>query len=156
KVVVSLRGQPRAWLVHVPTLPPDRQVEAVAQKLRDLNPDFDGKVGSRIDGGKVVEVHLFTDHVTDVTPLKALSALEIWVVRGSGSAKGELADIAPVRSLSKLVYLDFSCNKVKDLSALRGMALRTLSCWANPVEDLRPLLGMPLTKLDLNHSYAKD
>jgi Leucine-rich repeat (LRR) protein len=85
-----------------------------------------------------------------------LTALEILVVRGTASAKGELIDISPVKNLKNLAYLDFSCNKVKDISALRGMPLQTLSCWANPIEDLRPLLGMPLTTLDLNYTYAKD
>ena len=32
------------WMGDVAALPPERQVEAVAQKLQQLNPGFDGKV----------------------------------------------------------------------------------------------------------------
>ena len=33
-----------AWLKQVAALPAEKQVEAVAKKLKELNPDFDGKV----------------------------------------------------------------------------------------------------------------
>ena len=44
-----------AWLKQVAALPAEKQVEAVAKKLKELNPDFDGKVTPKIEKGVVTE-----------------------------------------------------------------------------------------------------
>ena len=51
-------------------IPPEEQVHAVAQKLKELNPGFDGKVTSEIHDGVVTAFRLVTDHVTDISPLR--------------------------------------------------------------------------------------
>jgi hypothetical protein len=42
-----------AWLKSVAGLSPGEQVKAVAQKLRDLNPSFDGKMTPTVEGSVV-------------------------------------------------------------------------------------------------------
>ena len=39
------------WMKTVAALPAEKQVEAVAKKLQELNPGFDGKEGHKIEGG---------------------------------------------------------------------------------------------------------
>ena len=52
-------------------IPPEEQVRAVAQKLKEFNPGFDGKVTSEIHNGVVTAFGLVTDHVTDISPLRS-------------------------------------------------------------------------------------
>ncbi|MCI0639549.1 MAG: serine/threonine protein kinase [Gemmataceae bacterium] len=161
KVKVSLRPRQLApfdaWMAQVAALPADEQVARVGEKLRELNPDFDGTVGPRVEDGKVVEARIITDQVTDISPLRALAELEMLTCHGSASGQGRLVDISPLRSLTKLFYLDFSANRVGDLAPLRGLTkLQELGCWANPITDLRPLRGLPLKTLHLDHTFVTD
>src|SRR5581483_8410848 len=64
-----------AWLKEVAALPAAKQVDAVAAKLKDLNPGFDGKVTHKIDDGVVTELGFVTDKVTDISPVQILSAV---------------------------------------------------------------------------------
>ena len=45
-----------AWLKQVAALPAENQVKAVAAKLKEHNPYFDGKVTHKIEGGVVTEL----------------------------------------------------------------------------------------------------
>jgi hypothetical protein len=137
-------------------MPAAEQLDAVRAKLKELNPDFDGKVGDRCEDGKIVEVHFLTDQVTDISPVRALPALTILVCRGSESGKGKLKDLGPLRGM-KLEYLDCSANwALADLSPLRGMPLRQLVAWCTGVSNLSPLRGMPLTTLDCSWTFVTD
>lgn len=145
-----------AWIEQVAALAPEKQVEAVAEKLKELNPGFDGKFGPRFVGGRCVEYHFFTDDVTDISPIRALPALEYLVCRGSSPGRGKLTDLSPVRSLKSLIYLDCSANAIRDLFSLRGTSLRELVCWATAVTDLEPLRSLPLTSLDVDWTFVSD
>lgn len=144
------------WVQRVATLAPEQQVEAVGQKLKELNPEFDGQIGPRFEGGAVVEIHLITDSVNDLSPVRALPALEYLVCRGSAAGKGRLTDLSPVKSLKSLKYLDCSANPIRELFPLRGSSLRELVCWASPIADLEPLRHLPLTMLDLDWTLVSD
>lgn len=144
------------WQQQTAGLQAEQLVQAVAAKLQELNPGFDGKVGHRADGGRVVEFHFVTDFVTDIRPVRALRDVEILVCHGSESARGRLTDLGPVKDLPSLRYLDFSANQVQDLSPLRGLPLQELFGWANPLADLRPLRYLPLATLDLNFTFVTD
>ena len=63
-----------AWIKQVAALPAEKQVEAVAAKLKELNPGFDGKVTPDIEDGVVTELSSL-DEVTDISPLRALKKL---------------------------------------------------------------------------------
>jgi WD40 repeat protein len=134
-----------AWLKAVAAMPAATQVEAVATRLQELNPGFDGMVIHKVEGGVVTSLELLTDHVTDISPVRGLTGLR--VLRCSGNwHKGQLADLSPLKDL-KLTTLDCSCTKVSDLSPLTDMKLTTLDCRESRVSDLSPLKDMKLMDL---------
>ena len=68
----------------VAALPAEKQVEAVAKKLQELNPGFDGKVTGmetgtpKIENGVVTEIGFITDNVTDISPVRALRTIAVF------------------------------------------------------------------------------
>jgi hypothetical protein len=146
-----------AWEKSVAVLPPEKQVEAVARRLKDLNPGFDGTVTPNIWGRvAVVGLEFNTDAVTDVSPLRALKRLESLKCSGTAPSLGKLADLSPLRGLP-LTSLTFGDNLVSDLSPLKGMPLLVLRCYRNvPLADLAPLKGLPLTLLECGHTRVAD
>ena len=72
-----------AWLKQVAALPAEKQVEAVAAKLKERNPGFDGKVTPKIEDGVVTELQFLTDNVTDISPVRALPGLRVLAFAGS-------------------------------------------------------------------------
>ncbi len=112
--VTALAGQPdkpwntpafQQWMKTVAAMPAEKQVEAVAKKLQELNPGFDGKVTPKIEGGVVTEVEFVTDNVTDISPVRALAGLKKLTCHGSGLGKGILVDLLPLKGMP-LTQLD--------------------------------------------------
>jgi serine/threonine protein kinase len=161
------------WVAEIRSLPPTRQLAAVSEKLKELNPGFDGTLKPVVLEGKVVAITLTSDHIRDLSPLCGLPALRQLSCRGSAPGKGSLADLRFTRSLSltvldignnpvteltflaggSLEYLDCGFTRIKDLGALRHAPLRTLNVDRTEVSDLEPLTGKPLT--ELNCSFTK-
>jgi hypothetical protein len=110
--------------------PPEKQIEAVERRLRELNPEFRGKIQSSIRDGKVVSLDFLTDQVTDISPVRALKGLESLECGGSAPRKGRLSDLTPVR----------------------GLRLRWLACEESRVTDLEPLRGMPVESLHVHNT----
>ncbi len=137
------------WMKDVAALPAEKQVEAVAKKLQELNPGFDGVVMGKeengtpkIERGVVTELGFLTDNVTDVSPVRALAKLKVLRCSSSGNGKGKLADLSPLTGTS-LTALYLHGTNVSDLSPLKGMSLTKLSMsWSTKVFDLSPLQGM--------------
>ncbi len=82
------------WTREVAALSAEKQVEAVAKKLQELNPGFDGSMGNydgsgapQIENGIVTELRFVTDNVTDISPLRALKGLQKLRCPGSAGAK---------------------------------------------------------------------
>jgi len=105
-------------------LPADKQVEALHTKLRELNPNYNGKGRFVARDGKIVEAWLVRLELTDLSPLKGLP----------------------------LSLLDFGENGIQDISPLRGMPLKTIGCRFNLISDLAPLKGMRLTSVDFHQN----
>jgi hypothetical protein len=160
------------WLREVSALPAQEQALAVADKLKQRNPGFDGQINPKIEDGNVVEVSFSTDAVEDITALRALPRLQRLFLR-SESVQSKLKDLSPLRGTAlthlsvygcarlhdltplrgmRLVWLDAArCPQLKDLTPLQGMPLTWLGLWlTDQVTDLSPLRGMPLESLDLN------
>src|SRR5262249_1012279 len=144
-----------AWAKSVAALPAEKQVEAVAQRLKELNPGFDGQVKSDIRYGQVTGLGFPTHEVKDLSPLRALPQLEALDCGGPAAFQGKLSDLSPLRGL-KLKRLSVYDNPVSDLSPLVDMPLEVLECYRTRVEDLTPLKGMPLTVLYANRTRIAD
>jgi serine/threonine protein kinase len=132
-----------AWERTIAALPAEKQVEAVAARLKERNPGFDGKVTHTITGDVVSGLQFSTAQVTNILPVRALRKLASLDVRGK---PGKLADLSPLKGMP-LSRLDCRGTQVSDLSPLKGMPLIWLECGVTKVSDLTPLKGMPLQGL---------
>ncbi len=113
----------------------EQQIEAVSKKLVELNPGFDGKLTAadgkdtpKIENGLVTELRFFTTKVTDISPVRALTQLQI--LNCAGAQSGVIGALI-------------------DLSPLQGMQLTFMGCDHTQVTDLSPL--MECTKLKYLH-----
>jgi serine/threonine protein kinase len=165
-----------AWLKAVAALPAQKQAEAVAAKLKERNPGFDGKVTPTIDHGVVTELTFVTDEVTDIASVRALTRLRALSCTGSAPGRGQLADLSPLKGMNltsltcnftlvsdlsplkdvPLTRLEFVDTQVADLSPLKDMRLAYLNCGATKVTDLSPLKDMKLTRLLCSSSNVTD
>jgi serine/threonine-protein kinase len=149
----------REWIRSVERMPADEQVQAVSKKLRELNPKFDGKIGGmwsgppEIDNRIVRGIGFVTDHVTDISPVLALSGLRR--LGCNGTTDGQLSDLRPLDGMP-LHELSVQNNQIEDLAPLAGLRLFRFNCYGNPkrsygkpIKSLAPLKGMPLMDLSL-------
>ncbi len=144
-----------AWKQETAQLPPEKQVEAVAKKLQELNPEFDGKATPTIENGVVTALKFVSDHVTRLSPVQALTGLQTLWCNGSAQGKGRLVDLSPLKDM-KLTEVNFADTKVSDLSLLKDMKLTSVACFRTPLSDLSPLKGMPLAYLDCGGTKVSD
>jgi Leucine-rich repeat (LRR) protein len=135
-----------AWIKEVAKLAPDKQVEAVAAKLKERNPGFDGKVGHDIRGGAVFSISFSADQITDISPVRALTGLKHFSCFGSRLVSGRLADLSPLAGLP-LTHVGVAATRVSDLTPLKGMPLVVLNVEHTQVTDLSPVKDMPLKVL---------
>jgi Leucine-rich repeat (LRR) protein len=150
------RAPQEAWEKSVAALPADKQVEAVARRLKKRNPRFDGRVVPTIRDGVVIGLAFNTNMVSDLAPVRALTRLESLDCSGTANRLGMVSDLSPLRGLP-LKKLAFPDNQVSDLAPLRGMPLKVLSFQRNvAVKDLTPLRGMPLERLDCSYTNVAD
>jgi formylglycine-generating enzyme required for sulfatase activity len=141
--------------IRISALPAAEQVEEVRQALKRLNPQFDGTLTPVINGGVVAELHVNTDEITNIAPVRALKGLTVLDCRGTYLNHGKLADLSPLQGMS-LTQLDCSSTQVSELSALTGMPLKILHFNHNPVSDLSPLKGMSLSDLGCAETKVSD
>ncbi len=153
----------QAWVKEVQAMPAEKQIEAVSKKLVEMNPGFDGKVAGvdtkitpKIENGVVTSFGFFTDNVTDISPLRALTSLKQLNCTGTVAGKmARLSDLSPLRGIP-LTILRCDHNQVSDLSPLAGMPLTHLNCYITQVSDLVPLRGMPLTFVHCANTQVSD
>jgi Leucine-rich repeat (LRR) protein len=143
------------WERSVAAQPAEQQVEAVARRLKELNPGFDGRIRPLIEGGAVRKLDFSTDDVADISPLRALKKLNGLGCGGTRDNSGRLVDLSPLRGLS-LEHLQFANTRVADLTPLRGMPLTMLQFPHTLVSDLTPLQGMPLAHLMCSYTRVSD
>jgi serine/threonine protein kinase/Leucine-rich repeat (LRR) protein len=140
---------------RIAALPAAEQVEEVRAELMKRNPGFDGMFIPKINDGVVTELHLNTDKIVNISPVRALAGLIDFDCRGTYPNKGKLSDIAPLHGM-KFTRLDCSSTQVADLSPLIGMPLTFLQFNHNPVSDLSPIKGMPLETLGCAETQVSD
>jgi hypothetical protein len=151
----QVAAEAAAWERNVAALPADEQVKAVAARLKELNPGFDGEVNPTITDDVVTGLRFSADQVTNIAPVRALTRLTLLEVKGTYGKKGRLADLSPLKGM-RLTILVCGETQVADLSPLKGMPLTTLYCYGTSVSDLSPLRGMPLTDLNCSGSQVTD
>jgi hypothetical protein len=142
----------RQWVKDTQALPAEQQIEAVGKKLMELNPGFDGKLtgvtsGSnpKIENGRVTQIGIFDDNVTDLSPFRALADLTALRFNTVARGQSKLSDLSPLQGMG-LKQLLFQGTKISDLSPLRGMSLTTFDADdCSQLRDLSPIQGMPLT-----------
>ena len=148
-------------VVVSPAPAPEDPARPVIERLKQLNPDFDGQSDSKVAGGGVVELTISALGVTDLSPLRTLTALRRLDVSGTWDPaekkeyRSGLKDLSPLRGL-KLESLKLHHTSVADLDPLRGMKLETLDLESSPVRDLAPLKGMPLKSLGVAYTQVRD
>ncbi len=145
-----------AFINAVSALPAEQQVGAVIAKLKELNPNFDGKETHKIESGVVTELGFSTVGVTNILPVKALTWLKkLTVTPWAANQKGSLSDLSVLKGM-KLIWLYCQNNPIADLAPLQDMPLTVLSCGGTQVNSLAPLTGMKLTVLSCNDTMVGD
>jgi hypothetical protein len=176
---VKAAGESAAWERAVAVLSAAHQVKFVGARLQELNRGFDGKVGPTIENGAVTGLSFQTEHVSDISPVAALTRLTSFHCCGDYSnyaRQGLLIDLSPLKGLPlkrlhcitspvsdlsplrgmSLTEINIERTRVSDLSPLKGMPLRVLNLYGTPVADLRPLKGTPLVSLMATHTRVSD
>ncbi|MFA6562726.1 MAG: protein kinase [Verrucomicrobiia bacterium] len=133
-----------------------KQIEQFVAKMKNLNPDWDGKVEEEIAAGKVTHLKFSVKNVNDITAVSALKELRTLICDANwGENRSHLKDVSPVAGL-KLTELGFPYTEVSDISALKGLPLKRLSAFFTRVTDLTPLSGMRLEKLNISGTRVTD
>src|SRR5262249_47802386 len=88
------------WERTVSLLPAEEQVKAVASRLKQLNPGFDGAVTPTVLNDRVTGLQFSPAAVKDISPVRALTGLTSLDCRGEGPFKGLLADLSPLKGMS--------------------------------------------------------
>ncbi|MBY0521919.1 MAG: protein kinase [Gemmataceae bacterium] len=144
-----------AWLKAATALRGAELVQAVRDRLKLLNSDFDGSWTPVVDSeGRVVEVVMNTEKVEHLRPLKALRDMTKLRIGGT-KAQSMVSDLSQLEGTAiQELFVDNS--RVADLKPLRKLPLRRLFVSRSPVEDLRPLEGLKLVDLDIGDTNVKD
>jgi formylglycine-generating enzyme required for sulfatase activity/serine/threonine protein kinase/Leucine-rich repeat (LRR) protein len=132
-----------------------QQVKEVRKELMRLNPGFDGKLTPTIENEVVTELSVNTDQITNIAPMRALTKLVYLDCRGTYPNNGILSDLSPIKGM-QLSRIDCSSTQIADLSPLADMPLTYLHFNHNPVSDLTPLKGMSLEELGLAETKVSD
>lgn len=154
----AYRTEPLAagWLEIVQSLPAQQQLDAVVIELRRRNLEWDGSLRNvSIKDDRVLGFLMTTDHVGDIAPLAALADLEWLAVPGRSSHSGKVRDLSPLAGL-RLRTLRAGWTQVRDLSPLAGMPLKELKIGGTQVIDLTPLAGMEIEQLEIWGNNIQD
>ncbi|WP_020467987.1 protein kinase domain-containing protein [Zavarzinella formosa] len=147
-----------AWAKTVAAMKAEQQVEAVRAELMKRNPGFDGKAEYKLNkDGEVDRLEFFTDKVTDLSPVQALTKLQALECRGAAwGNRAPLADLSPLKDM-KLRGLYCQNTSVSDLSPLKDMPLWSLNCGDTNVADLSSLKNLKeLSWLDCGDTKVTD
>lgn len=144
----------QAFFDHVAKLPVDEQAAAVAAKLKEINPGYDGAFKHRVEDGQVTAFMFGSTHIVDLWPVRALPAVQE-LHCGGREEESKLSDLSPLQGLP-LRTLWCGKSGVADLSPLRGMPLKQIHVNSTRVQDISPLAGMPLELINGDETSIKD
>ena len=137
-----------SWERSVAAMPANERIKAVAARLKQLNPGFDGAYEHASFNHDMV---IRSPDVRDLSPLRALPQLQSLVVHAQ-----KLTDLSALEGIA-LTRLALNCLRVTDLSPLQGMNLTELNLsGSSGIADLSPLKGMPLESLTIHRTQVSD
>ncbi len=143
-----------AWEKRVAGLSPEAQVAAVVERLKQLNPGYDGNAKSGISNGFINSFDIVSDSISDLSPVRAFPRLISLGCLGTSPGKGRVKDLRPLQGMP-LEYLMLSNQAVLDLEPVRGMPLKVLILSNCPVEDLSPLRDATIRSLQVQNTRIK-
>tara|TARA_R110001592_G_scaffold315310_1_gene591200 strand:- start:20547 stop:23618 length:3072 start_codon:yes stop_codon:yes gene_type:complete len=158
-------GVSTEWLAQTQKLPAVEKFHAVIEKLQELNPSFEAKLQKNVflayhGGGPnltVVQVNIQSDHLQDISPIKALQSLQAIGIAGTPRKLSQFKDLSPLTDLDQLRYLTVSMHpQLTEISSLQNLKLKNLTLSNTNFSDLSSLRKLPLERLDLNGSQVTD
>lgn len=155
-----------AWKRSVAAMSADEQIAAVRERLKSLNPSFDGQLKGTIHLGILERLSVHGMGLRDLSPLTVFENLS-WLEFADKNPVRDLTpiasldlpslslgsplltDLSPLKNCKGLTYLDLTnCRRLSDLRPLAGIALTQLHLSGAAVYDLSPLKGMKLEVLN--------
>lgn len=151
----------KTWENQVARLSAEEQLRAVATKLAELNPGYKDDARTKIENGAVVYFDFLASHAFDISPLRVLSKLKALIFRANffDSALDFPVDLSPIEgAMPELEIVNLGATRITDLSALRGMKLKSIDCGGagSRLKDLGPIKGMPLEALCVRWTDVED
>ncbi|WP_439621934.1 FecR domain-containing protein [Gemmata sp.] len=144
------------FAARVAALPLAARGAAVAARLRELNPGFDGRHTAVVLEGEVREFTVRTDAITDLEPLRALPYLWTVNLTPTPGSRGQVTSLAPLSEHWELITLIAPDQPIEDLSPLVGKPLTVAMLSNTAVRDLSPLRGSPVKVLHVNNAPIGD
>ncbi len=142
---------------------------AVAERLRILNPRFDGEVQFDVNGfdlwisgsglsdlsavrrlAGLQRLHVDSRDLSDISALTGLPL--IYLSLGNTS----VVDLSPLRGMKLQELMLSGSNRIVEISVLQGMPLKSLTTYATGVADLSPLEGSSLRRLNCSDTPVSD
>jgi len=118
----------------------------VARIIVDLNNASisDADLAHRVAIGEIpadtMELNLFDNQISDLTPLQSLPLLEELHI-----GLNQISDITPLQTLTNLSQLNISGNQISDITPLQSLTnLTWLNIRSNQISDVTPLLSLTL------------
>ncbi len=141
---------------RIAALPAHEQIEAVCEELKKRNPKYDGQKFFRVEGEHVVAFQVKSDHIADISPVRAFPKLQrLEVDNVQFGNVGALVNLEPLRGTT-ITELLVRGNAITDLTPLKGLKLRLLWVSHNPVTDFSVLKELPLTDLGIGSDQLVD
>ncbi|MEM7474860.1 MAG: protein kinase [Planctomycetota bacterium] len=128
----------------------EQKCRVVEEKLRELNPAFDGELSRRIGASGILELKLDTTYTTDISPLSALDSdheLNLSEPGYTTPRRSWFEDLTPLEGKQyDVVSLTGTC--VRDLTPLRGMPLKNLYVRETEIRSFNGMEDAPLRGID--------
>ena len=107
----------------------------------------------QIGDGKIRELYLNDNQISDLSPLQNLMGLEDLHL-----INNQISDLTPLQNLTGLVYLYIGNNQINDLSPLQNLtSLERLDLTNNQISDLSPLQNLKsLEELHLTNNQISN
>jgi len=171
-------GSEEPWMKGLASRPRAEQLQAVAEQLKQRNPDFSGAFEPIEEKarGQIIGMKVASDGITDLSPLRVLAWLEHLQCNGNRpteltdlkplsdlklrrlelAGNGKLSDLQPLHAMKSLQVLNLNYTGVSDLKPLAGLSLRDITFWNTAISDLEPLRNMPLTRVGAAGTRVRD